>query len=118
MIENIGKVLGGEVHMPTYSDGEFGTLNGHSSFSKVYTDYAYQVLTQHSGRHAIYRGADLTPFSAPGMIMPDYTDNSSGYWWLGTQYENNNEAWSFIPNGSLYPSYSISWVMGVVVAIR
>ena len=117
MIENIGKVLGGEVFMPTYGDDEFGSLSNHSRLGKLYTDYAYEVLTQHSGHVAVYRDTDLKPFSAPGIKMPEYSNSSNQYWWVGTQYKNSNEAWSLQPSG-VYYAYNIYWVMGVVVAIR
>ncbi len=118
MTENIGKVLGGEVFMPTHDDGEFGIMNGHSSFQKTFTDYAYEVLHQYQGEFAIYRSADMTPFLTSGISKLHYTYNSNNYWWLGTQYEDHDEAWSITPNGSLYPSYSIYWVMGLVVCIK
>ena len=92
--------------------------NGHSSFQKTFTDYAYEVLHQYQGEFAIYRGADMTPFLTSGISKLHYTYNSNNYWWLGTQYEDHDEAWSIIPNGSLYPSYSIYWVMGLVVCIK
>ena len=124
MVEDIGKVLKGEVHMPTYDSGEFGivpALEGGSSsihLKKESTDYAKAVLNQYSSNTAKYRGTDLSSFGESNVSWPYYGSGYHQYWWLGTQYPYSYPYARIIyDNGHVYYR-NVGIVFGVVVCIR
>ena len=123
MVEDIGKVLEGEIHMPTYDSGDFRVLpalqaNLQSQLKKESTDYAKAVLNQFSNHTSNYRGTNLSSFGESGVYWPYYSSGTHQYWWLGTQYPNSNpRARSINSNGNLN-DYDVYIVLGVVVCIR
>ena len=123
MVEDIGKVLEGEIHMPTYDSGDFRVLpalqaNLQSQLKKESTDYAKAVLNQFSSHTSNYRGTNLSSFGELGVYWPYYTSGYHQYWWLGTQYPfSNPNARSIYSSGNLSNNY-VNNVLGVVVCIR
>ena len=124
MVEDIGKILGGEVHMPTYDSGDFQMKPAldavmYSQLKKESTDYAKAILGDYNGLHdSNYRGVSLSSFGESGVNWPYYYSSHHQYWWLGTQYPNSHpHARSIYSNGSL-DWYNVGSVFGVVVCIR
>ncbi len=124
LIEDIGKVLGGEVNMPTYDTGDFGVkpaLNArlYSELKKESTDYSKAILGSYSNQYiGKYRGVNLIPFVESGHRMPFYHSQFHQYWWLGTQYlDSDPYTHSITSNGSL-DWHDVYHVFGVVVCIR
>ena len=124
MVEDIGKVLGGEAHMPTYDTGDFqmkpaldATMN--SQLKKESTDYAKAVLNQYNSYTTKYRGTDLLSFGDSSSVnWPYYGSSYHQAWWLGTQYPYSDPSARYInDNGHLYWHY-VRLVFGVVVCIR
>ena len=124
MVEDIGKVLKGEVHMPTYDSGEFGivpALEGGSSsihLKKESTDYAKAVLNQYSSNTAKYRGTDLSSFGESNVSWPYYNSGYHQHWWLGTQYPYSNPYARYIYDNGYVDYSNVYYVFGVVVCIR
>ena len=123
MVEDIGKVLGGDVYMPTYDSGEFSVLpavqkNLVSKLKKEPTNYAQAVLNQQSG--TTYRGADLSSFAESGVEWLRYNIFLRKRWWLGTQYNDNYaQVYNLNHRGDGFLDYShVNLVFGVVVCIR
>ena len=124
MLEDIGKVLEGDVYMPTYDSGEFGVepallASLQSQLRKESTDYAKAILGNYSGNIVNqYRGTDLSSFGESGVYWPYYYSSCHQCWWLGTQYPFSNPgARSINNNGYLNWDY-VNYVFGVVVCIR
>ena len=123
MVEDIGKVLGGEVHMPTYDTGDFQMKPAldaamYNQLKKESTDYAKAVLNQYSSHIPKYRGTDLSSFGESGVSWPYYRSGYHQYWWLGTQYPNSNPSARNIYNDGNLNWYHVGYVFGVVVCIR
>ena len=123
MVKDIGKVLGGDVYMPTYDSGEFSVLpavqkNLTSQLKKEATPYAQAVLNQQIG--TTYRGADLSSFAESGVRWLSYNIYLRNRWWLGTQFNSNYaNAHNLNGRGSGFIDYSqVHNVFGVVVCIR
>ncbi len=124
MVQDIGKVLGGEVYMPTYDTGDFSVKPAldaslYSQLKKESTDYAKAILGRYSGEYVgNYRGVNLNPFVESGHLMPYYNSSNHQNWWLGTQYPNSNpNARNIYSNGNLNNN-NVNNVFGVVVCIR
>ena len=123
MVEDIGKVLEGEVHMPTYDSGDFKVKPAldaglNSKLKKEHTDYAKAVLYQFHGNVANYRGIDLSNFDNTKVGWPYYLANHENFWWLGTQHFTSIPSARFIlSQGHLYQD-GVHIVLGVVVCIR
>ena len=124
LVEDIGKVLGGEVYMPTYDTADFSVkpaldANLYSQLKKESTDYAKAILGSYSGEYVgNYRGVDLSTFVESDHRMPYYHSNFHQYWWLGAQYPDSEPyARSIILNGRL-DWHDVYHVLGVVVCIR
>ena len=124
MVDDIGKVLDGEVHMPTYDSGDFQVKPAldaslQPQLKKESTDYAKAILGNYSGQNVgNYRGVDLNPYVESGHLTPFYNSRYHQFWCLGTQYPNSDPFVSFI-----YYNGSLSWdrvyfVLGIVVCIR
>ncbi len=125
MVEDIGKVLGAEVHMPTYDSGDFSVkpaldANLNYQLKKESTDYAKATLGSYHGQNlGNYRGTDLSPFVESGHRMPIYFALLHKNWWLGTQYDHSRSPYAYRLGGKLFFSYSsVEYVLGVVVCIR
>ena len=123
MVKDIGKVLGGDVYMPTYDSGEFSVLpavqkNLTSQLKKEATPYGQAVLNQQIG--TTYRGADLSSFAESGVKWLSYNIFLRNRWWLGTQFNSNYaNAHNLNGRGSGFIDYSqVHNVYGVVVCIR
>ncbi len=122
LVENIGKMLGGEVHMPTYHDSEFSVKpaldkNKQELLKKQTTDYAKAVLNQYSGNQPFYRGADLNAY--PNVKEhPRYDSSYQQQWWLGTKYNYlYPSAYRIVPTGA-FSWRNVHHVYGVVVCIK
>ncbi len=124
IVKNISKILGGEVFMPTYDNGDFSVKPAldarlYSQLKKESTDYAKAILGSYSGEYVgNYRGVDLNTFVESGHRMPYYHSSFHQFWWLGAQYPDSDPyAHSIINNGSL-DWHDVYHVFGVVVCIR
>ncbi len=124
MVQDIGKVLDGEVYMPTYDTGDFQVKPAfdarlYSELKKESTDYAKAILGSYSGQSiGKYRGVDLSNFFESGYVAPYYNSSNHQNWWLGTQYPNSNpNARNINSNGNLNWN-NVNNVFGVVVCIR
>ncbi len=137
MVLDIGKVLGDEVHMPTYDTGDFQVKPAldsslHSRLKKEPTDYAKAILNRYSNVSDEYRDVNLSVFAEYGPTMPYYDGSYSQYWWLGTQYPDsdpndpNPDPSAPEPGPHAHVIYSdgnsdwnnVNNVLGVVVCIR
>ena len=122
LVENIGKMLGGEVYMPTYHDSEFSVKpaldkNKRELLKKQATDYAKAVLNQYSGNQPFYRGADLNAYPN-AKEHPRYDSDYQQQWWLGTKQKfSYPSAYRIIPTGAL-GWRNVHHVYGVVVCIK
>ncbi len=135
MVLDIGKVLGGEVHMPTYDSGDFQVKPAldsslHSKLKKESTDYAKAILNRYSNVSNEYRDVNLNAFAEYSPTMPYYDGSYSQFWWLGTQYPDSdpNDPDPSAPESGphahvIYSDGNSDWsnvnnVLGVVVCIR
>ena len=124
LVEDIGKVLGGEVYMPTYDNGDFSVkpaldANLHSQLKKESTDYAKTILGSYLGEYVgNYRGVDLSTFVESSHRMPYYHSNFHQYWWLGTQYPDSEPYAHSITFYGRLDWHEVYHVFGVVVCIR
>ena len=123
MVEDIGKVLVGEVYMPTYDTGDFQMKPAldtgmYSQLKKESTDYAKAVLYQFSGYTAKYRGSNLLSFGDSSESMPYYGSSYHQYWWLGTQYPYSYPSARYIYGNGYLDWHFVNCVFGVVVCIR
>ena len=129
LIENIGKILGGEVYMPVYHDSEFSVKPALDKKSKNYlknkqellkkqaTDYAKAVLNQYSGNQPFYRGADLNAYPN-AKEHPRYDSSYQQQWWLGTKHNfTYPSAYRVLPTGA-FGWRNVHHVYGVVVCIK
>ena len=122
LVEDIGKILGGEVHMPVYHDSEFSVKpaldkNKQELLKKQATDYAKAVLNQYSGNQPFYRGADLNAYPN-AKEHPRYDSNYQQQWWLGTKYNYlYPSAYRILPTGN-FSFRNVHHVYGVVVCIK
>ena len=123
MVEDIGKVLGGNVYMPTYDSGDFSVKPASeaglkSQLRKESTDYAKAVLNQYSEYSYFYRGFNFSPFGESGSESFYYNRDNHQVWTLGTQFSpyitqvygvgyEGRIGWDFVGK-----------VFGVVVCIR
>lgn len=123
MVEDIGKVMGVEVHMPTYDSGEFSVMpaiqnNLENQLIKKYTDYALAILRQQKDTSTFYRGVDLSSFAESGVEWFRYNIFLRDRWWLGTQAINTRPyAYNITSIGKIEYGHA-NLVMGVVVCIR
>ncbi len=124
LVEDIEKVLGGEVYMPTYDDGDFSVkpaldANLHSQLKKESTDYAKAILSSYSNQYVgNYRGVALNPFVESGHRMPFYHSQFHQHWWLGTQYPDSDPYTHNITRNGSQDWNDVYYVFGVVVCIR
>ena len=125
MVQDIGKVLKGEVHMPTESSGDFQVkpaldANLKSLLKKESTDYAKAILGNYNGQPIDkYRGASLNPFvESGGYIMPYYNKVNHDVWWLGTQSSDSSALAHIISSIGELHKYHVHFVYGVVVCVR
>lgn len=122
LFENIGKMLGGEVHMPVYHDSEFSVKpaldkNKQELLKKQATDYAKAVLNQYSGNQPFYRGADLNAYPN-AKEHPRYDSGYQQQWWLGTKHNfAYPSAYRILPTGA-FGWRNVHHVYGVVVCIK
>ena len=122
LVENIGKILGGEVHMPVYHDSDFSVKpaldkNKQELLKKQATDYAKAVLNQYSGNQPLYRGADLNAYPN-AKEHPHYNSGYQQQWWLGTKYNYlYPSAYRIVPAGA-FSFRNVHHVYGVVVCIK
>ena len=125
MVEDIGKVIGSDVHMPTYDSSDFGIVPAlsaslQSKLKKESTDYAKAILSRHHNQHVnYYRGIDMLSFYESGAYGPYYNLYDHQCWWLATQYLSspNPDLHRICYNGN--PELvSVCRVLGVVVCIR
>ena len=123
MVKDIGKVLGANVYMPTYDNGEFSVLpaiqeNLDSQLKKEYTDYALAIFRQQKGTSTFYRGVNLSSFAESGAEWFRYNIYLRNRWWLGTQVNNIRPfAYSITDIGKIEFGHA-NLVIGVVVCIR
>ena len=122
MFEDIGKLLGGEVHMPTYDTGDFQVKpaldnNLQSQLVKDPTDYAKAVLNQFSKNQPYYRGADLSAYASAAQ-SPYYDSSNQQRWWLGTQHVFSFPSAKFVHSIGSLGFRNVHFVYGVVVCIR
>ena len=124
IVEDISKILGGEVFMPTYDTGDFGVkpaldANLYSQLKKESTDYAKAILGGYSGEYVgNYRGVNLNTFVESGHRMPYYHSNFHQFWWLGAQYPDSDPYAHSITNNGSPDWHDVYYVFGVVVCIR
>ncbi len=122
--EDIGKVLGGEVNMPTYDTGDFSVKPAldarlYAQLKKESTDYAKAILGSYSGVYVgNYRGVDLNAFVESGHRMPYYHSQFHQHWWLGTQYPDSDPYTHSITSNGILDWHDVYHVFGVVVCIR
>lgn len=122
LVEDIGKILGGEVHMLVYHDSEFSVKpaldkNKQELLKKQATDYAKAVLNQYSGNQPFYRGADLNAYPN-AKEHPRYDSNYQQQWWLGTKYNYlYPSAYRILPTSN-FSFRNVHHVYGVVVCIK
>ena len=124
MVIDIGKVLNGEVHMPTYDTGDFQVkpaldANLQSQLKKESTDYAKAILGNYNGQYiGNYRGTNLQRFVESGHYMPYYYAGYHQRWWLGTQCPDSDPCARNIDSDGILGCYHVYYVFGVVVCIR
>ena len=123
MVEDIGKVLGHEVHMPTYDDGKFSVKPAldkgkQEQLKKDATDFAKAGIRGYNDQNVgYYRGSSLDRFVESDHQMPHYHQNRHQWWWLGTQFDRPNPSVQNIqPDGSLDWN-NVHSVLGVVVCL-
>lgn len=122
LVENIGKILGGEVYMPVYHDSEFSVKpaldkNKQELLKKQATDYAKAVLNQYSRNQPFYRGADLNAYPN-AKEHPRYDSNYHPQWWLGTKHNfAYPSAYRILPTGAS-GWRNVHHVYGVVICIK
>ncbi len=123
MVQDIGKVLKGDVYMPTYDTGDFQVKPAldarlYSHLKKESTDYAKAILGSYSNQYVgKYRSVDLNPFVESGHRMPYYHSSFHQYWWLGTQYPDSDPYTHSITNNGSPDWHDVYHVFGVVVCI-
>lgn len=122
MIEDIGKLLGGDVYMPSYDTGDFQIKpaldnNLQSQLVKEPTDYAKAVLNQFSKNQPYYRGADLSVYPNQSQY-PNYDSSGQQRWWLATQHNFSFPSAKFIQSMGRLGFRNVHFVYGVVVCIR
>ena len=120
LVKDIGKVLGGEVHMPTYDSGDFQVkpaydANIQSRLIKETTDYAKAILGSNDRDIREYRGFDLTHV---GGDLFSYRKRYHSYWWLATQVNYPTALANLVRNDNILGSGGVSNIFGVVVCIR
>ena len=123
MVDDIGKVLGGEVHMPTYDTGDFRMKPAldatmYSRLKKESTDYAKAVLNQYNSYTNKYHGTDLNSFGESGVNWPYYYSGYHQCWWLGTRYPHSYPSARHISHDGYLDWDHVYNVFGVVVCIR
>lgn len=120
MIEHIGEVLGRNVYMPTYDDGNFSVKaaldkGNQEQLKKEPTDFAKAVLFNNNyqrGDH--YRGINFIPYAESESNLFFYQNNHD--FWLATQNDNSRPRVWCIKNGE--PSWRlIDAILGVVVCV-
>lgn len=120
MVEHVGEVLGRNVYMPTYDDGNFSVKAAldkgkKEQLKKEPTDFAKAVLFNNNyqrGDH--YRGIDFIPYAESESNLFSY-QNSHDFW-LATQNDNSRPRVWCIKNGE--PSWRlIDSILGVVVCV-
>ena len=121
-VEDIGKVLGGEVHMPTYNSGDFQVkpaydTNIQSRLIKESTDYAKAILGSNDRDIKKYRGVDLTPVVVEGDNF-FYRKRYHQHWWLATQVDYPTALANLVRNDNILGSAGVCNIFGVVVCIR
>ncbi len=123
LVNDIGEVLGHEVHMPTYDDGDFSVKqaldNGKKAeLKKESTDFARAVLGNYTGFGKYYRNVDFTHFTEPDYQSPYFDDSRHQWWWLGTEFPRSNPSAQSIVNGGDLDWNNVHAVLGVVVCAR
>ncbi len=123
LVNDIGNVLGHEVHMPTYDDGDFSVKPAldkgkQAELKKESTDFARAVLGNYTGFGKYYRNVDFTNFTEPDHQMPYFADNRHQWWWLGTKFPRSNPSAQSIVNGDDLDWTNVHAVLGVVVCAR
>ncbi len=123
LVNDIGKVLGSEVHMPTYDDGEFSVKPAldkgkNTDLKKESTDYAKAILGNYTGNGKYYRRVDLSPFVESEHQMPYFHDIRHQWWWLGTEFPRSNPSVQNISNAGYLDWQNVHSVLGVVVCAK
>lgn len=123
LVKDIGNVLGSEVHMPTYDDGEFSVKpaldNGkQTELKKEATDFARAILGNFYGNGNFYRGVNLNSFVEPDHQMPFFNDTRHKWWWLGTEFPRSNPSAQNILNDGTLDWNNVHSVLGLVVCAR
>lgn len=123
MVEDIGKVMGVEVHMPTYDSGEFSVMpaiqnNLENQLIKKHTDYALAILKQQKDTSTFYRGIDLSSFAESDAEWFRYNTFLKDWWFLGTQVINNRQFVRSITGIGKTEYAHANLVIGIVVCIR
>lgn len=120
MVEHISDVLGRNVYMPTYDDGNFSVKTAiekgkKEELKKEATDFAKAVLFNNNyqrGDH--YRGINFIPYAESESNLFFYQNNHD--FWLATQNDNSKPRVWCIKNGE--PSWRlIDAILGVVVCV-
>ena len=120
LVEDIGKVLDGEVHMPTYDSGDFQVKPAYdagiqSRLIKESTDYAKAILGSNDRDIREYRGFDLTPVGGDLLF---YRKRHHHHWFLATQVDYPTALVHIVRNDEILGSTGVSNIFGVVVCIR
>ena len=121
LINDIGKVLGGEVHMPTYDTGDFKVKPAYdagiqSRLIKESTDYAKAILGPDADNFN-YRGFDVSSLNIGGNSFY-YRKRNNQLWWLGTKVDFPSALANLVRTDNILGSSGMSSVFGVVVCIR
>lgn len=120
MVGHVGEVLGRNVYMPTYDDGNFSVKTAiekgkKEELKKEATDFAKAVLFNNNyqrGDH--YRGINFIPYAESESNLFFYQNNHG--FWLATQNDNSKPRVWCIKNGE--PSWRlIDTILGVVVCV-
>ena len=120
IVEHVGEVLGRNVYMPTYDDGNFSVKTAiekgkKEELKKEATDFAKAVLFNNNyqrGDH--YRGINFIPYAESESNLFFYQNNHD--FWLATQNDNSKPRVWCIKNGE--PSWRlIDAILGVVVCV-
>ena len=123
MVKHIGEVLGRNVYMPTYDDGNFSVKaaldkGNQEQLKKQPTDFANAVLSSNYQRSNYYHGTDFGPYFESNEDLFFYNGINRLYYWLAAQFEDAKPKPRVrsINNGKLWWNI-VENVLGVVVCV-
>ncbi len=123
MVEHIGEVLGRNVYMPTYDDGDFSVKaaldkGNQEQLKKQPTDFANAVLSNNYQQSDYYHGTDFGPYFGSNGDLFFYNGINRLCYWLAAQFEDAKPKPRVrsINNGKLWWNL-VENVLGVVVCV-